>query len=62
MLARILTHTATALLNATVPPQAPTGSVRIKCRAELPAALVRLANAKPYDTRRTATGLPASAR
>lgn len=47
MLPYALTHAARALLAAAVPPQAPIGFTRIKSRTELPAALARLAAAKP---------------
>lgn len=47
MLAHILAQAAAELLSAAVPAHAPTGSLRIRSRAELPAALARLAAAKP---------------
>ena len=43
----MLTQCLTALLAAAVPAHAPTGFTRIKCRAELPDALLAHGDARP---------------
>lgn len=47
----LLYQVADAMLAAVVPPLAPTGFVRIRCRAELPQALQKLRHAQPLATK-----------